>query len=120
MNICRALRERGHRAAVVDLYMGFEGLDLVPKDAFDVPDGLVSTIPAGREEPNLEAVRRSRADQSGSIFGKGVLEFCAAADIVFLALHGQCGEDGRVQAAFDLMGIRLHRRGLPFQRYGYG
>ena len=105
VNICRALRERGHRAAVVDLYMGFEGLDLVPKDAFDVPDGLVSTIPAGREEPNLEAVRRSRADQSGSIFGKGVLEFCAAADIVFLALHGQCGEDGRVQAAFDLMGI---------------
>ena len=105
VNICRALRERGHRAAVVDLYMGFEGLDLVPKDAFDVPDGLVSTIPAGREEPNLEAVRRSRADQSGSIFGKGVLEFCAAADIVFLALHGQCCEDGRVQAAFDLMGI---------------
>ena len=70
VNICRALRERGHRAAVVDLYMGFEGLDLAPKDAFDVPDGLVSTIPAGREEPNLEAVRRSRADQSGSIFGK--------------------------------------------------
>ena len=46
VNICRALRERGHRAAVVDLYMGFEGLDLAPKDAFDVPDGLVSTIPA--------------------------------------------------------------------------
>ena len=25
--------------------------------------------------------------------------------MVFLALHGQCGEDGRVQAAFDLLGI---------------
>ena len=27
------------------------------------------------------------------------------ADLVFLALHGTCGEDGRVQAALDLMGI---------------
>ena len=28
------------------------------------------------------------------------------ADIVFMALHGANGEDGRIQAAFDLMGIR--------------
>ena len=34
------------------------------------------------------------------------------ADIVFLALHGTCGEDGRVQAAFDLMGI-------PYTGAGY-
>lgn len=26
-------------------------------------------------------------------------------DIVFLALHGSCGEDGRVQAALDVLGI---------------
>ena len=30
----------------------------------------------------------------------------------FLALHGQCGEDGRVQAAFDLLGI-------PYTGAGY-
>ena len=34
-----------------------------------------------------------------------MLEICRAADVVFLGLHGTCGEDGRVQAAFDLMGI---------------
>lgn len=34
------------------------------------------------------------------------------ADIVFLAFHGTCGEDGRVQAAFDLMGI-------PYTGAGY-
>ena len=28
------------------------------------------------------------------------------ADIVFMALHGSNGEDGRIQATFDLMGIR--------------
>ena len=42
----------------------------------------------------------------------GVLELCRMADMVFLALHGTCGEDGRVQAAFDLMGI-------PYTGAGY-
>ena len=104
-NVCRALRERGHRAAVADLFLGFESVEVAPEMAFDAPDGLLSTIPTGREEPDLEAIRASRKDQSASIFGPGVLDFCKAADVVFLALHGQCGEDGRVQAAFDLMGI---------------
>ena len=46
------------------------------------------------------------------MFGPGVLELCRMADMVFLALHGTCGEDGRVQAAFDLMGI-------PYTGAGY-
>ena len=28
------------------------------------------------------------------------------ADIVFMALHGENGENGKIQAAFDLFGIR--------------
>ena len=31
------------------------------------------------------------------------------ADIVFLGLHGQDGEDGRIQATLDLLTIRLMR-----------
>ena len=41
-----------------------------------------------------------------SFFGPNVLELCEKCDIVFLGLHGANGEDGKVQAAFDLMGIR--------------
>ncbi len=41
-------------------------------------------------------MRASRKDQSKSLFGPGVLDVCAKADVVFLALHGTCGEDGRV------------------------
>lgn len=111
-NVCRALRERGHQAAIVDMYMGFENVNVAPADAFDAPDGLLDTIRVTREEPDLEAIRKSRADQSRSIFGTGVLDFCKAADVVFLALHGQCGEDGRVQATFDLLGI-------PYTGAGY-
>ncbi len=110
--ICKALRERGHQAAVVDLFFGFENLTVTPADAFDAPDGLLSAIAPSREEPDLAAIRKSRRAGSASVFGPGVLEFCAAADIVFLALHGQCGEDGRIQATFDLMGI-------PYTGAGY-
>ena len=57
------------------------------------------------QAPDLNEVRRSRKDQSPSAIGPGVLELCAGADVVFLALHGSCGEDGRIQAALDLLGV---------------
>ena len=44
--------------------------------------------------------------------GPNVLELCEAADVVFLALHGANGEDGKVQATFDLLGI-------PYTGTGY-
>lgn len=46
------------------------------------------------------------------MFGPNVLALCEMADIVFLGLHGANGEDGRIQAAFDLMGI-------PYTGTGY-
>lgn len=105
-NICRALRGAGHRAVLVDMFLGLESRG-VPLDAlFDAPDGLCGQAEIRTEAPDLAAVRASRRDQSPSLFGPGVLEICALADVVFLGLHGECGEDGRVQAAFDLLGIR--------------
>ncbi len=98
--VCAALRERGHETALIDLYLGTDQ----PLEAlFSAP------IPAelakiGREAPDLAAVKAARSD-SANQFGPGVLELCRMADVVFLGLHGTCGEDGRVQAAFDLMGI---------------
>jgi len=102
--VCAALREQGHRAAVVDLYFGLEDCEGELEGCFDAPisDAWKSVA---RQAPDLEEVKASRKWDSPSTFGKGVLELCALADIVFLALHGQCGEDGRVQATFDMMGI---------------
>ena len=34
-----------------------------------------------------------------------MIDLCRTADVVFLALHGDCGEDGRIQAALDMHGI---------------
>ena len=106
--ICQTLRELGHRAALVDMYLGAEPAGA---DPFDAPlAGQVAQV--ARQEPDLEQLRASRPDGGGSLFGPGVLELWRGADVVFLALHGTCGEDGRVQAAFDLLGI-------PYTGSGY-
>jgi len=110
--ICRALRARGYQAILVDMFMGFEDYDGKLEDVFDAPDGFCGDYSVAEAEPDLAAVRASRKDQGRGMFGPGVLDVCAKADIVFLALHGTCGEDGRVQAAFDLLGI-------PYTGAGY-
>ncbi len=109
--ICTALRERGHRVALVDLFFGLEDYEGELEGLYDAP------IPerfkkVDRKAPDLAEVRTSRKDQSPSAIGKGVLELCATADVVYLGLHGACGEDGRIQAMFDLMGI-------PYTGAGY-
>ena len=110
--VCRALRERGHKAILVDMFLGLEDYEGALKDIFDAPDGLCGQSRVERVEPDLEAVRRSRRDQSPSLLGKDVLTVCRMADVVFLALHGSCGEDGRIQATLDLLGV-------PYTGSGY-
>ena len=109
--ICRALRERGHRAVLVDMFFGLEDYDAPAEKLFDELPPLAEAR-VDETEPDLEAVRASRRWQSPSKVGRGVFEICALADVVFLGLHGACGEDGRIQAAFDLMGI-------PYTGSGY-
>ena len=109
--ITAALKSLGHRAVLVDMYLGLEGFSGPLETAFDLPlpeggDGIAE------QEPVLDEVRRERRLRSRSLFGERVLEICAAADLVFLALHGKCGEDGRVQAAFDLLGIKYTGSGF--------
>ena len=104
-SVCRALRERGHRAVFVDMYLGLDGYAGRPEDAFDEPDGLCGTAGIGHDAPDLEAVKASRKWKSPSRLGRGVPEICALADCVFLGLHGADGEDGKIQAVLDLMGV---------------
>ena len=103
--VCKALRERGHKAIFVDLYMGLEDYGGALEDAFDAPDGFVGQVAIGKTAPDLEEVKRSRKLRSPSRIGDRVLEICRLADFVFLGLHGADGEDGKIQAALDLLGV---------------
>ncbi len=110
--ICRALRKRGHRAVMADLFLGLEDVPADLETLFDAPDGLCPETAIGAAAPDLEAVKRRRRDQGASHIGPHVLELCALADLVFLGLHGREGEDGRIQAALELLGI-------PYTGSGY-
>lgn len=102
--VYNALKENGHDVILLDVYMGYEGN---PETAFSENiDWAAMVAPIGSKAPNLEEVKKKRGDNDGVFFGKNVLTLCKKADIVFMALHGDCGENGKVQATFDLFGIK--------------
>lgn len=104
-SVCKALRSLGHRAVFVDMFNGLEDYDGPLEALFDAPDGRCGDVAIGHEAPDLKAVRAARRDQSPSRLGKNVLEICRLADCVFLGLHGADGEDGKIQAALELLGV---------------
>lgn len=104
-SICKALRSLGHKAIFVDMFIGLEDYDGPLEAAFDVPDGFCGNVAIEHTAPDLDAVIASRKMKSPSRLGRNVLEICALSDFVFLGLHGADGEDGKIQAALDLLGI---------------
>ncbi|HWT75271.1 MAG TPA: D-alanine--D-alanine ligase [Mobilitalea sp.] len=102
--IYKALKSRGHQAILLDVYLGYEGDTTV---VFEIEKDWADNIGSIKEDiTDINQIKALRKGDSDSFFGKGVLEICSKADIVFIALHGENGEDGKIQAAFDLMGIK--------------
>ena len=104
-SVCQALRRRGHQAIYVDLFLGMENYHKPLEEAFLEADGLCGDVAIKTEEPDLDAVWKSRKYQSHGHLGKGVPEICSLADCVFLGLHGKDGEDGKIQALLELIGV---------------
>ncbi|MBR1456353.1 MAG: D-alanine--D-alanine ligase [Oscillospiraceae bacterium] len=104
-SVCRALRSLGHQAVFVDMFLGLEDHEGPLEAVFDAPDGLCGKVAIEKQAPDLAAVIASRKMKSPSRLGKNVLEVCALADCVFLGLHGADGEDGKIQATLDLLGV---------------
>jgi D-alanine-D-alanine ligase len=102
--IYKALKRKGHDLVLLDLYLGYEGdvngIFEVEKD-WSENFGVISEI-----NPDINEVRKLRHDNPDCVVGPNVINICSQADIVFLALHGQNGEDGKVQAMFDLLDIK--------------
>ena len=105
--ICRTLLEKGHDAYLLDVFLGLENPPENLEDVFTLPGhGLEIARNISTEEPDLAAVKASRPDQSDCFLGPNVVELCRLADITFIGLHGGEGENGKLQATFDLLGIR--------------
>lgn len=105
--VSKALRENGHKVILLDVFMGYSDKEEDLTGIFDRTEEVsvkVSDIP--ETAPDLEKVKASRKDQSACFFGPNVIRMCQMADIVFMALHGENGENGKIQATFDLFGIK--------------
>ena len=103
-NVYEALKSKGHQVVLTDVYLGMEEM---PENVFEADVDWTKQIGAVTEKcPDIEAVKAMRKDGGKSFFGPNVLTLCQEADVVFVALHGENGENGKIQAAFDLMGIK--------------
>ncbi|NLI53156.1 MAG: D-alanine--D-alanine ligase [Clostridiales bacterium] len=103
--VTNALRKKGHNAILVDLFFGMAPLPDPVERAFEI-SGMLPPFSVPEIAPDLESVRAARDSGFSEQIGNGVLELCRAADLAFLALHGGVGENGSLQAFFDLCGIR--------------
>ena len=103
--VAKALRERGHKVVLVDSFFGYTEPYEKPEDLF-LREAQNQTILVGEKEPDLEKIKASRQQDNNSVLGDNVLEICRAADITFFALHGEQGENGQLQATFDVAGIK--------------
>jgi len=103
--VYQALTNKGHQVVLVDVYLGYEKEDY--EQVFDLKKDWAAEIAAiDRQAPDLDKIKKLRKDGGKSFFGPHVLDICNRSDIVFMALHGANGEDGRLQAVFDLLGIK--------------
>lgn len=104
-NVVSALRKSGNKAILLDVFLGYSGDDwesIFEKDGEEI--STASTI--GLVDPSIDEIKKARGIDSNELFGKNVINICKMADIVFLALHGEDGENGKVQASLDLHGIK--------------
>jgi D-alanine-D-alanine ligase len=97
--IANSLCRSGHEVALLDVFLPYHGAK--DENAFTRDGNFMYMIP--KNPPDLDALRAKVPGEA--LIGDGVLDICRMSDVVFLALHGGMGEDGRIQAILSSMGI---------------
>lgn len=105
--IADALRSKGHKVIMVDSFLGINinndndieklfNNNKTQNNDYDISDEILTD----------EAINSLRHEKIRGLFGKNVLKVAQAADIVYMGLHGEDGENGKVQALLDLNDIK--------------
>ncbi len=101
--IANALKREGEKVCLADVYLGIDERELLRDDLFNSCEGEVYRVE--KNVPNLAALKE-KSGNGEALIGKGIIELCRRADVVFLALHGAMGENGQLQATLDNYGIK--------------
>ncbi len=104
--VADALRKKGHNVVLLDVFMGYEQDECDIENLFESNYNFTANVPVGNTVPDIEKIKALRKDKSARFLGRNVEEICRSADITFLALHGDVGENGKLQATLDLLGIK--------------
>lgn len=101
--IANALMENGHQVIMLDLYFGTseaatfeEAYEKLKKDKYEYK--------VRKQIPDLDALKAQK-EKPNEMIGENIIPICQSADLVFLSLHGELGENGQLQAVFDLYDI---------------
>ncbi|MBO5845518.1 MAG: D-alanine--D-alanine ligase [Clostridia bacterium] len=105
--VSAALRRRGHRVLMVDVFEGIKIDGKITDEIFTLEQGELYSV--SEEVPDLDALRTKRGGRG--LVGDNVLELCLMADVVYIALHGAMGENGQLQAMFDNLGVKYTGNG---------
>ena len=100
--IANALCGEGHRVCLADVYLGTE-LSSDIDSMFNTEQKAVHKV--SNTVPDLDDLKL-QSGNGAALIGRGIIELCLAADVVFLALHGAMGENGQLQATLDNYGVK--------------
>ena len=101
--IANALKREGENVCLADVYLGIDENLLLKDDLFNTTEGEVYKVT--NRVPDLDLLK-IESGNGEALIGKGIIELCRRADVVFLALHGAMGENGQLQATLDNYGIK--------------
>lgn len=96
--IANALIENGHQVLLIDLLIG------IPN--YSNFDSAYENCKKDHYEYAVSEAIPDSEKYAGKEIGENVLEICGSADMTFFALHGGIGENGKLQAIFDVYGIK--------------
>ncbi|MDF2801336.1 MAG: D-alanine--D-alanine ligase [Anaerocolumna sp.] len=103
--IANSLMDSGHEVLLLDVYEGIHTDRDFNDLFFSTADGKCYEYTIPEIAPDLKDIKKRNGDSTAMI-GKNVLDLCRFADVVFIALHGAMGENGRLQATLDNYGVK--------------
>lgn len=103
--ISSALRRKGHKVLMLDVYEGIKDIGSDPTALFTNDDD--TSYSAGTRAPSpeeLSTIKKNNGNRN-ELVGENVIKMCKLADVTFLALHGDMGENGQLQATLDVFDV---------------
>lgn len=101
--VAKSLKEKEHEVILLDICKNIES---IPENIFEEFRDTLEDIIIPKLAPSIEELNDLKQNTVDGTFGKNVIEMCKMADIVVLALHGEDGENGTVQARLKKENIK--------------